>query len=64
MDAELLRCNEYFGTLQKSMTTLFRTISDGITWNVSADSLLEIQFGQVWVQLYHFYVAFCGLTRL
>lgn len=49
------QAEQYFGSLSSSITTLFRTISDGLTWHVAADTLHQMQFGDVWVQLFHFY---------
>ena len=47
----------YFGALSSSITTLFRTISDGLTWHVAADTLRQMEFGEFWVQVFHFYAA-------
>ncbi len=56
----LLSLDDYFGSLYRSTITLFQTISDGVTWNEPADALTSIgDVGLFWVQLYHFYIAFC-----
>jgi hypothetical protein len=47
----------YFGALSSSSTTLYRTISDGLTWHVAADTLRQMEFGEFWVQVFHFYAA-------
>ena len=47
----------YFGALSSSITTLFRTISDGLTWHVAADTLRQMELGEFWVQVFHFYAA-------
>ncbi|CAE7670060.1 Scn11a [Symbiodinium pilosum] len=52
----------YFGTLYVSIITLFRSISNGITWNKAADALEPV--GMFWVQVFHFYVAFCSFALL
>jgi len=54
----------YFGTLYDSVITLFRAISDGLTWNQPADALAEIPLGTFWVTLFHFYIAFCSFAVL
>ena len=60
----LLSLDDYFGSLYRSTITLFQTISDGVTWNAPADALTSIgDMGLFWVQLYHFYIAFCGSAR-
>ena len=53
---------KYFGNLSSSAVTLFRAISDGISWQIAADALLPA--GQFWVQLFHFYIAFCSFALL
>ncbi|CAJ1329781.1 unnamed protein product, partial [Effrenium voratum] len=53
---------KYFGTLYLSMITLFRSISNGLTWHEAADALMPM--GMVWVQVFHFYVAFCSFALL
>ena len=42
--------------------TLFRSISNGVTWGHAADSLEQI--GMEWVQVFHLYVAFCSFALL
>jgi hypothetical protein len=54
---DLEQMKKYFGNLGSSSATLFRAISDGISWEIAADSLQPA--GHFWVQLFHFYVAFC-----
>lgn len=54
----------YFGALSSSITTLFRTISDGLTWHVAADTLRQMELGEFWVQVFHFYVAFVNFAVL
>ena len=53
---------KYFGNLGSSAATLFRAISDGISWQTAADALQPA--GQFWVQLFHFYIAFCSFALL
>ncbi|CAK9079090.1 Sodium channel protein type 11 subunit alpha (NaN) (Sensory neuron sodium channel 2) (Sodium channel protein type XI subunit alpha) (Voltage-gated sodium channel subunit alpha Nav1.9) [Durusdinium trenchii] len=53
---------EYFGSLYLSIRTLFRSISNGVTWGHAADSLEQI--GMEWVQVFHLYVAFCSFALL
>jgi len=61
----LLSLDDYFGSLYRSTITLFQTISDGVTWNAPADALTSIgDMGLFWVQLYHFYIAFCSFAVL
>eukprot|EP00435_Cladocopium_sp_Y103_P062062 s1541_g23.t1 len=62
MGPELDQMKKYFGNLGSSSATLFRAISDGISWEIAADSLQPA--GQFWVQLFHFYVAFCSFALL
>lgn len=53
----------FFGSLYRSMVTLFQTISNGVAWNEPANALTSIgDVGYFWVQLYHFYIAFCRLA--
>lgn len=52
----------YFGSLGKSCATLFRSISEGLTWHVAADALAPA--GWFWVELFHFYIAFCSFALL
>lgn len=52
----------YFGTLYTSIVTLFRAISNGLTWFRAADALESA--GIFWVQVFHFYVAFCSFALL
>ena len=53
---------KYFGTLYDSFFTLFRAILNGISWYDAADALRPINL--LWVQWFHFYIAFCGLATL
>lgn len=52
----------YFGSVFHSCTTLFRALMNGFDWSVAADALLPL--GEFWVQLFHLYIAFCGLAVL
>ncbi|CAE7864888.1 Cacna1c [Symbiodinium microadriaticum] len=60
--AESENVQQYFGTLYASIITLFRSISNGITWEKAANSLEPIS--TFWVQVFHFYVAFCSFALL
>ncbi|CAE7746352.1 Scn11a [Symbiodinium sp. CCMP2592] len=60
--AESEDVQQYFGTLYASIITLFRSISNGITWEKAANSLEPIS--TFWVQVFHFYVAFCSFALL
>jgi len=53
-----------FGTLYESYLTLFRSISNGVTWGEPANALSRIPEGSIWVQLFHFYIAFCSFAVL
>ncbi|CAE7775554.1 CAC [Symbiodinium sp. CCMP2456] len=53
-----------FGTLYESYLTLFRSISNGVTWGEPANALSKIPEGNIWVQLFHFYIAFCSFAVL
>eukprot|EP00930_Biecheleria_cincta_P045398 TRINITY_DN31298_c0_g1_i1.p1 TRINITY_DN31298_c0_g1~~TRINITY_DN31298_c0_g1_i1.p1 ORF type:complete len:723 (-),score=94.30 TRINITY_DN31298_c0_g1_i1:122-2191(-) len=48
--------HETFGTLHRSIHSLFRSISGGLTWNVAADALAEISW--FWAYLFTSYVSF------
>ncbi|CAE7177711.1 Cacna1e [Symbiodinium necroappetens] len=52
----------YFGNLYSSSTTLYRSISNGLTWHLAADSLGPA--GEFWVQAYNFFVAFSAFCVL
>ena len=52
--------DEHFGSVYASCTTLFRSILAGMDWNVAADALTPL--GQLWVQLFNLYIAFCGFA--
>ncbi|CAE7240222.1 CACNA1H [Symbiodinium natans] len=52
----------YFGSVMSSCNTLFRALMNGFDWSVAADALLPL--GDFWVQLFHLYIAFCGLAVL
>ena len=54
----------YFGSLGKSCATLFRSISNGLTWGEAADELRKMDSGLVWMSLFQFYVAFCSSLGL
>ena len=47
----------HFGSPMRSMNTLFRAISGGVTWEGPANALYDI--GWEWVFIFTFYVAFC-----
>ncbi|CAJ1382564.1 unnamed protein product [Effrenium voratum] len=55
---------KYYGGMYNSIETLFRSISSGLTWEEAADTLRVIENGEFWVQLFHFYVAFCSFAVL
>ena len=59
VDANLMR---YFGSLYKSIATLFRSISGGLDWENAADSLIPL--GLFWVQVFQLYVAFVSFAVL
>ena len=48
--------NEYFGSLHKSMHSLFRSITSGLTWYVAAEALASINW--FWACLFTIYIAF------
>mmetsp|Transcript_31174 Transcript_31174/g.72005 ORF Transcript_31174/g.72005 Transcript_31174/m.72005 type:complete len:584 (+) Transcript_31174:36-1787(+) len=52
----------YFGTVYHSITTLFRSISNGMDWSLAAESLDSV--GSFWVQLFNFYIAFIAFAVL
>ena len=55
----------YFGTLYRSIVTLFRTISNGVTWQNPDDLLVGMNsLGEFWAQIYRFYIAFCSFAVL
>ncbi|CAE7506229.1 CACNA1F [Symbiodinium natans] len=56
----------YFGSLYRSFITMFRVISDGLTWNSPGDALYKLpDMGPyLWVQLFHLYIAFCSFAVL
>jgi len=58
--AELL--DKYYGSVYKSTETLFRALLGGLDWSVPADALLPL--GIFWVQLFHWYIAFCSFAVL
>ena len=51
--------SRFFGGLYPSFVTLFRSISNGLTWGEAADALESLDNGIFWSSLFHFYVAFC-----
>ncbi|CAJ1349132.1 unnamed protein product [Effrenium voratum] len=61
---ELADVATYFGTLYQSCLTLFKCISDGLTWNEPSTALTRIPLGDFWAQLFHFYIAFCSFAVL
>lgn len=50
----------YFGNIYTSGETLFRSLLCGFSWIHAADALWPV--GTFWVQLFHFYMAFCTLA--
>ncbi|CAJ1367348.1 unnamed protein product [Effrenium voratum] len=52
----------YFGSVSRSMTTLFRSILGGVDWYQPADALAAV--GPVWTQLFQFYIGLATLTIL
>ena len=59
IDVNLMK---YFGSLYNSAATLFRAISGGLDWDDAAESLNPV--GVLWVQIFHFYVAFVSFAVL
>lgn len=59
VDPDMIR---FFGTLGLSVQTLFRSISGGIDWAEAAEALRPL--GELWVQLFQFYVGFCTFAVL
>lgn len=59
LDLNLIK---YFGSLYNSAATLFRAISGGLDWDNAAESLNPV--GVLWVQIFHFYVAFVSFAVL
>ncbi|CAE7657524.1 Scn3a [Symbiodinium sp. CCMP2456] len=57
-----LNLMKYFGSLYNSTATLFRAISGGLDWDDAAESLNPA--GWLWVQAFHFYVAFVSFAVL
>lgn len=51
-----------FQDLERSMQTLFQSISNGVTWGDVADKLHNLNW--VWGYLYVIYVAFCAFCVL
>lgn len=51
-----------FGTVPSSISTLFRSISNGMDWGTAADSLTAID--PIWAQLFNFYIAFISFAVL
>jgi len=56
--------SKFFGGLYPSVVTLFRSISNGLTWGEAADALEALDNGIFWSSLFHFYVAFCSFAVL
>ena len=55
----------YFGTLYASTLTLFRTISNGVTWRYADDLLVGMNsLGEFWALIYRFYIAFCSFCAV
>jgi len=53
---------ECFGTLHASMHTLFRCISDGLTWGPVVESLIQVNWALGY--LFSIYIAFCCFAVL
>ena len=56
------RLDVYFGTIYRSVSTLFRALLNGFSWSDAADALQPINL--FWVQWFHFYIAFCAMAAL
>merc|ERR1719443_1298765 len=54
----------YFGTLPKSMITLFAVVTGGTAWTDLVDALAEVPAGGVYVAILMFYVAFTTFAVL
>lgn len=61
---ETSNLSKFFGGLYPSIVTLFRSISNGLTWGEAADALENMDNGIFWSSLFHFYVAFCSFAVL
>lgn len=48
--------HEIFGSLHRSIHSLFRSISGGLTWNIAADALAKVSW--FWAYLFTSYVSF------
>ncbi|CAK9079418.1 unnamed protein product [Durusdinium trenchii] len=59
------RLDLLFGSLYLSVTTLFRSISNGNSWGDAGDALETIpEQGYFWAQVLNFYIAFCSFAVL
>ncbi|CAL1133309.1 unnamed protein product, partial [Cladocopium goreaui] len=56
---DLSNAQQYFGGVFIACETLFRACLSGFDWVDAADALKPV--GEVWVQLFHIYVAFCSV---
>ena len=54
---------EHFGTLLRSMHTLFRAISGGLEWR-HATNALDASVGPLWSYIFTCYIAFCCFAVL
>ena len=61
---ETSNLSKFFGGLYPSIVTLFRSISNGLTWGEAADALENMDNGIFWSSLFHFYVAFCTIPAV
>lgn len=59
---DLSNAQKYFGGVFVACETLFRACLSGFDWVDAADALKPV--GEVWVQLFHVYVAFCSFAVL
>lgn len=59
---DLSNAQQYFGGVFIACETLFRACLSGFDWVDAADALKPV--GEVWVQLFHIYVAFCSFAVL
>jgi len=58
--------SRYFGSLYRSFITMYQVISDGLTWSSPAHALYQLPAlgPYLWVQLFHFYIAFVAFAVL
>merc|ERR1712217_177195 len=52
----------YWGTLARTMFTLFKSITGGISWHEAVLPLSNV--GQFWVMVFVLYIAFCFFVLL